>query len=278
MAPRAREGKKKNNIVTDVVVSPSPSKKFKKFMKKGGKIGRNECRPSKPRIFTDKLVLETAGPNGNFTVLKAVQSSNGLGAYIASLYEAVRKFENDEVNSCDLVEKFDSRMSTPLFLRESHEKNKKLENGYESKGKVYHRVGFVGWPDEEADYLLREEKFRNECEKVLKDSNSGSKGKLTQYVQWDPENHSKTHPGGKFRSLDEIFLDESVGDILRRYMMPSDLDDTEAYKYLQENGSNKWFSRKKSNKKYSMYAVETFGFPAESGEDTEYEEESEGDM
>ena len=62
--------------------------------------------------------------------------------------------------------------------------------------------------------LFFEKLMRDECEKILLNNNQGRKTKKL-YREWNPDLHSKT--GNEFRFLNNIFTDESVGEIMLSY-------------------------------------------------------------
>ena len=227
--------------------------------------------------YKDVVMLETMGPMGMIVVIWIVQQATGLGGFLGTILKLCKdKFVNNI--ECPFIDEYDCRVYVPLFERANHNVNNKRGVGYLSKGKEYHRVVFVGSPDRldpDEEDVEREKRFRDACVKELTEHQDRTNGKVTTYVPWDPKKHSKTPTEGGYRALDKIMTDESVADVIKAYMVPSTIMDKDVYKYLQENGMGKLYSRKQGTKKYSDYAQETFGFPGTAGDQTDYEDNNE---
>ena len=66
---------------------------------------------------------------------------------------------------------------------------------------------------------------------------------------------------GGYRSFDEVFIDETVVNILYAHFVPSNVDPKDIYQYLIDNEITNIFKRKKSTGKFSTYCVNVLGFP-----------------
>ena len=97
------------------------------------------------------------------------------------------------------------------------------------------------------------------------------------FVAWD-ESHSLTaktlEASGTYKSLDEVFTDESVGSILYTIFVPPIIKFKDIYKFLIDSKLTNIYSRKKSNGRYSDYAVKMFGFPSDEKDGIITDEES----
>ena len=117
--------------------------------------------------------------------------------------------------------------------------------------------------------------MRNECEKILLKTADSTKNRVTQYLSWNKNKHSTTTT--PFRSLDEIFVDETVDIIMMAYAFIEGFNRLDVYKDFKEKGIRGYFSRSKTTGLYSVYAQEHFGFPTNTttnGEDSDSESSS----
>ena len=73
---------------------------------------------------------------------------------------------------------------------------------------------------------------------------------------------------GRLKSLDEVFIDESVANILFTYYVPSNIEKKKVYQFLVANKLTNIYKRRKSDGKYSKFCVNVFGFP----EDSEFDD------
>lgn len=139
---------------------------------------------------------------------------------------------------------FDVACSTYLFLRESHENNEKHDMGYQAKnGHTYNRCGIFAWPSDNVKEkqgvldITVEKKFRDVCYELLAASSSKIPAEESIAV-WD-KSHSLTHKTfmqcGRLKSLDEVFIDESVANILFTYYVPSNIEKKKVYQFLVAN-------------------------------------------
>ena len=106
--------------------------------------------------------------------------------------------------------------------------------------------------------------MRDECKKILLNNNQGRKTK-NLFKEWNPDLHSKT--GNKFRFLDNIFTDESVGEIMFSYYFEANCDHSKVFNVLQEKNINGFYSKHELTNKYSDYAIKNFGFPNDNATD-----------
>ena len=74
--------------------------------------------------------------------------------------------------------------------------------------------------------------------------------------------------------MDEVFTDESVGSILYTIFVPPIIKFKDIYKFLIDSKLTNIYSRKKSNGRYSDYAVKMFGFPSDEKDGIITDEES----
>ncbi len=61
-----------------------------------------------------------------------------------------------------------------------------------------------------------------------------------------------------------MFTDEIVADILVSYYIPDEIERKDVYQYMVDNEITNIYKRKESNGKYSDFAINHFGFPADS--------------
>ena len=262
-------------------VTPIKSKK-KKCLKKGPKkspkkppkkLGNNNTRSTK----MDIIYTETVGE----FVVATVYRQDGTPGYVYPILKAIRDGNNDLANDC----MFDCRIKEPLFIRHSRKVNEKVDLNVLNKS--LYQLGFVSSPDtqrfkipnvssDNESTLSYEKLFRDEIEKILlDDSKASGKGITTEYEAWDPSKHSKTNNPN--RKMDDIFIDQSVHDILESYYIQGDHEDHKVYDYLQEYSVQVFYSR--FNGEYSTSAKK-LGFPkvkVEDGIDSEYDSDSSDD-
>ena len=268
--------KTKRNASSPPSSNDSKKKKLNVYKMKI-KVGQGIQRKAE---YMDEVLAETLGPMGMIVALWVVQYATGYGGFMGKMLELCKgKFIHGM--ECSFIDEFDCRIYVPLFERVSHTTNNKKGVGYVSKGREYHRVVFVGSPDRldpDEDDVAREKRFRDACVKQLEELNEKDKsGRVTKYVPWDPKRHSKTPKEGGYRALDKLMTDESVGDVIRAYMVPAHIVDHEVYSYLKQNGIGNLYSRNEDTKRYSYYAQKQFGFPDSAGEQTDYEDNDDDD-
>jgi hypothetical protein len=216
------------------------------------------------------------------------QKQTGHGGFTAPLNIALRngtKYSN-ELRSEHV---FDCRISDQLYLRQSHDNNSPVKIGYKNSiGNEYDRCGFVSCPSRfNVDFrnmtdIEIENKFRDQCEKILKHYNETNPKKKpdreTVYDSWDDNLHSLTTNNP--RSLDEIFTDQSVLTIVSMYLVTT-LPSKCAYNMFKKEGiSASIFSRNKNTGMYSKTAIEELGYPnniVAPGEVSELENETSDD-
>ena len=109
-----------------------------------------------------------------------------------------------------------------------------------------------------------EKKLRGARSSVLARANSQSAD--GQFVDWT-SSHSLTaktlaRTGGKCKSLDMVFVDETVGNILCECFIPSHTPKEEAHGLPTERKVKSTFTRKKSGK-HSALAISEFNFPSD---------------
>lgn len=273
-------------------VTPEKRKKKKKHKHKKTKdnkvtkVARTTKVPAKKaakpkQIFWDEIFSERAGPDGSYVVIIVKQKSSGHAGYIHHLLKALEN--NPVASSLKSESAFDCRISTTLFLRQSHDINKRVGIGYGNSTNL-HRIGFLANPNlsvklKSKDPVHMELLTRNECEKVLlKTAVQNTSNKVTHYMAWDQSKHSTTT--NPYRSLDEIFIDETVDVIMTAYALVEGFNRLDVYKQFKQNGISGYYSRSKTTGMYSVYAQEHFGYPPNSttnGEDSGSESSSDDD-
>ena len=113
--------------------------------------------------------------------------------------------------------------------------------------------------------------FRDVCYELLAATSSLKIPSEESTAVWDTS-HSLTHKTfmecGRLKSLDEVFTDESVANILFTYYVPSHIEKKKVYQFLVANELTNIYKRRKSDGKYSKFCFSVFGFP----EDSEFDD------
>ena len=146
----------------------------------------------------DVIITESTGQNGCLTVVQVVNKKNhNIGSYnkpIVDYNNKPKKF---------MPEDFDVAQSTYLYVCDSEENNGKKLMGYKTnKGKEYHQLATVGWPDSwmYGDGLAKKKAFRD-CRFEILVNRSTWDRVADQYSPWHPVTSITETP---FRSLDKI--------------------------------------------------------------------------
>jgi len=210
---------------------------------------------------------------GDTMMLLVEKETSKHGGYLTPLLKAGIKMSFKPFGES----MFDVTCSTYLFLRESHENNNKVGMGYQAKnGYTYNRCAIFAWPSdnvkENCEGVLDinvEKIFRDACYELLA-ANCSKIPADESIAAWDTS-HSLTQKTlkecGALKSLDEIFTDESVANILFTYYVPSNCEKKKVYQFLVANEFTNIYKRKKSDGKYSTFCVSIFGFPEDSNFD-----------
>ena len=109
-----------------------------------------------------------------------------------------------------------------------------------------------------------EKKFRDVCFNILARANGRSID--SKFLSWT-SSHSLTaktlaRTGGKCKSLDMVFVDETVGNILCEHFIPSHIPPEKVHEFLAKRKIRNIFTRKK-NGKHSAFAISEFNFPSD---------------
>jgi len=272
--PEVRNIPKIGDITTNTDASPrnvSPEKGKKNKRKhqnrkiKAGTHKVSAKSAAKPKqIFWDEIFTERAGPDGEYVVIIVKQKGSGNAGYIHNLLKAL---QNDDTMVARLKSEseFDCRISTTLFLRQSHDINKKVTLGYGSNSNI-HRIGLVGNPNFKfrlptKDPVQVELLMRDQCEKILRKTSDTTSNRVTHYMSWNKDKHSTTtNPP---RSLDEIFVDETVDIIMMAYAFKEGFNRLDVYEDFKKKGIKGYYSRSTTTGMYSVYAQEHFGYPTD---------------
>jgi hypothetical protein len=275
------------NMVSVVHSSPGRQKGRRTF-KSPKKSGKDDVIADKNVTWLNDAIITQSIFNVDFFVASIVRK-NGDGGFIYPVIKAIQDGNQEIRNGKDKVEGigaklvnrnlWDCRMIDNVYFRVSREINLKVKQ-YTNSTRDFYRTGIVCSPNQAnmitfdrdlasqeqedvVNYLAFERKFRDEIELILHAADKlkhGEKARTlrTKYDSWNPDLHSATRTKG-FIFLDHVFIDESVGNILKTYYVKSDVHDSDVYKWLKENGCNCFFSRYKGF--YSSYAQSVFGFP-----------------
>jgi len=253
----------------------TPEKKKKKLKLQRVQPGKG----AKPKMIFDYVITtEKAGPDGNFIVVTMHQKKTNTSGYLHPINLSISNPDDMGGIGTKLVdpERFDCRLCNNLYLRQSHDTNTRIEVGY--RPGIY-RIGVISMPNKEAMISFSKESapnstfierlFRDECESILLEAqkNNPQQKRESRFVHWNREEHSLTSDPN--RSLDQIFVDESVGHIMMAYYFAEDADRNGVYSFLKLNEATGFFSRNKKTGKYSSYAIEEFGYPSGDVSDTE---------
>ena len=204
---------------------------------------------------------------GDQIVLLVERSPSKLGGFIhplskESFKDEFKPFKEDH---------FNCHSNGHCFPRMSHEDNSKVPVGLAAKnGRMHFRTAILCEP---AQHLLDgnglctvelEKEFRDTCHSIL--SKWCKKVQPSEaYVPWS-SNHSMTantlSERVKCKSLDMVFIDDSVGKILYDYFVPAEIEPKDVHKFLVEQGIDNVFTRKE-NGKFSDCAISMFDFPSD---------------
>lgn len=257
-------------------VNKTPSPKKPKLFKSPKKGPSNESIFGKPIVRTDVIHTWAVGYNSEFLVA-TVEKSNGVAGYmypVRKLLE-VRTSDNDVGKALITSDVFDCRNTNNLFMRKGRAVNQKIQI---TNGKPYCQIGIVSSPNKNMSTSMKgcdkagtnteyyEKYFRDEIESVLlhaekvkmEEKKVREHNIVTRFEPWNHLKHSRTNREG-ITFFDHVFYDESVGDILRVYYLPTTLEDAGVYNFLKKPGWNCFFSR--YDGRYSDYAINVFGFP-----------------
>jgi len=282
-----RNNRKKTNQATMTKSTGGPStttskQAAKKAMNKlNSKFKKNSTveSPNKSRIrlkreditsvsFGDKDVIltETIGM-GDMIVLHIEKSKSKIAGFIHPLAK-----ESFNKNSIEFNEQnFNCHSNNKhLFLRRSHELDVKVPVGKASaNGVMYNKTAILCEPnismldDNGCCTVELEKKFRDVCFSVLAEANN--RDPTEQFAEWT-SSHSLTAKTlaetGKCKSLDMIFVDETVGNILHECFIPSHIPKEEVHEFLTKHKIKNIFTRKK-NGKCSAFAISEFNFPSD---------------
>jgi hypothetical protein len=254
----------KGNLASTTFASPV-KKKIRTSNKKYG------AEYEKHIIFT-----ETIGA-GNTIVLYCQKSLSKHGGFISPLLKKSLQDDHNSPKNVFGVHAWDVASNTYLFLRKSHEEDKKTGMGFPAKNGIeYNRAAIFSYPSEsvlentqtEKDeiQLKTEKKFRDICFNILAEFCIKVPADES-YVAWDPS-HSLTKSTlkqrGTYKNYDEVFTDTCVANILSEFYIPDHISDNKVYQYLVDNQIANIFFSRRTNGKYSDFATGTFGFPKNS--------------
>ena len=138
------------------------------------------------------------------------------------------------------VNTFDCRVSTHLFLRQSHDNNTKIW----LTGKNLYEFGIVALPLPNKMAMLEssgnnvtncvhfEKLMRDQCEQILLNQPSHANNKITKYSAWESLKHSHTQNPHWY--LNMIFIDEHVDFIIMMaYCLKLNFATQNVHKYLK---------------------------------------------
>lgn len=215
----------------------------------------------------DVILTESVGL-GDMIILKIEKSESKIGGFIHPLAkESFNKncIEFNEQNfNCHSNNKH-------LFLRQSHENDIKIPLGKASANGVMHnKTAILCEPnismldDNGCCTVELEKKFRDVCFNILARANGRSID--SKFLSWT-SSHSLTaktlaRTGGKYKSLDTVFVDETVGHILYECFIPSEIPKEKVHEFLTKHKIKNIFTRKK-NGRFSAFAISEFNFPSD---------------
>ena len=232
------------------------------------KIKRSDASSKRLGSKHEKSIIHTETIcMGDQMVLFVEKEVSKLGGFTTPLGKECLKDEYQPFSEGE----FNCHSNDYYYLRKSHEDNSKIPDGKPSKnGKMYFRTAILAEPnpsmlDEDGKCSLELERdFRDACYQVLARWCNRIPASDT-YVPWQPSHSMTKKTVGsihRLKSLDEIFIDESVGKILYDYHVPGNVAPKDVYQFLKENDISCAFTRK-ANGTFSDYAVHTFGFPCD---------------
>ena len=281
MAPPKKSSPSSKGRNTKAPISPPrhnrKKKQFKSPKKDALKAGETE-----PIVKKDIIVTESIGYGTEFLVA-TIESAKGVPGFLLPVKNVVMNGDDGTPGVKQIItggDYLDCRNKYNLYMRQSRERNEKIP----INGKHFYKLGIVSNPNKESlwrngctpaeldaegeNNLAYEKYFRNAIEDVLLEAEkekikaTGVCPKIiTRYERWNPSIHSRTPTTGITRFLDHLFIDESVGEIVKSYYQPGDIDDSQVYQFLKDGGFNCFFSR--YNGFYSQYAQREYGFPGD---------------
>ena len=223
---------------------------------------------------TRKVILTERVMDGEAIILKVEKEDQDVGAFSWPIHKKNVKsalahpFEPYGQNEWDVA------CTALLFERVSHEQNIRKQMGV-VKGTTYHRCVMFSWPDADKHGtdgkigIGTEEKLRDLAHSLLREAERD--GSEDQFAPWN-SSHSLTK--SPFRSLDQILTDESIGHVLTTCYLPKDLNESDSFGYMMKHGITNVFTRKKSNGRFSKFAMR-LGFPSDSVSEKSVDEEPE---
>ena len=236
--------------------------------KKRLKIKRSDASSKRLGSDRDKQVLmtETIGM-GDQIVLFAERTPSKLGGYMTPLSKESQKNEFTPFDD----DHFNCHSNDYYFLRKSHEDNSRVPMGKQAiNGHMYNRTAILCEPSAQVLHkdgtctVEVEKAFRDACFTLL-EKKSKAVNPRDEYVDWT-SSHSMTATTlatrGEYKSLDMVFVDESVGKILYDYFVPAHIEPKDVHEFLLKNGIHNIFTRKNDGR-FSDYAVNTFNFPSD---------------
>ena len=250
----------------------TPTKKKNRIQQSEAGARQFGCESTRKVILTERVM------DGEAIVLKVMKEDQDVGAFSWPIHKKNVKSALAQPFEPHGQDEWDVACTALLFERASHEQNhrKQMTPTPTGKGGTFHRCVLFSWPnadkhgtDGKID-IGTEEKLRNLAHSIIRDAEKD--GYEDQFAPWDIS-HSLTKT--PFRSLDQILTDESIGHVLTTYHLPKDLKESDSFGYMMKNGIKNVFTRKKSNGRFSKFAMR-LGFPTDTliPSDSAFEDDS----
>ena len=256
--PKNKKNPRSNSDAVDGLKPRYSPKKLKASVRPNPK--------TKVKTYLSTIYTERVGKFGEIMVCHVKKQNGNLGFMYPCVHAIRGSMENvgdqDHIgfkltNENDLDCRLGPTRDDLLYLRKSREDNSKIiaANGYAA-------IAIVSFPNNDSLYGLQEpiayeKHFRDMVEMVLVsyDKRNNKEGNFkTKFAEWNPIEHSLTRPVP--RLLDEVLIDDSVGEVLTRYVIGEN-DNGNAYDAIKDE--NSYFSMVDGS--YSDYSIENFGFP-----------------
>ena len=241
-------------------VTPENKKKRKKMMPRVSREKATQPMDAETSFFTESL-----GPNGDFLLFTG-NIHRKRDPFLWPICEAIKDPSQKGGEVLVDAAKLDCRLANPKFLslRKSPQENEKIP--FKSPKGLF-QMAVVAYPNKnnytkelKKDPFHLEKMFFDECQKIL----ARYDGKTNQLNQWTKANTFTVQ--GKYRPLDHVLMDETVGHILSVYFVDNETGNTrEIYETLEEyETQDMFFSKNPKTDAYSDIAVAEYGYPRSS--------------
>merc|ERR1712107_952003 len=214
-----------------------------------------------------KLLSSSSGLKKFFAkeIIKTYLLGNGFGVHIyrkelsdgrevpgyAYSFMRYTRDGKPDIDNIASVDKLDVRVSNYSYHRESHESNSpvKTSKGYNEivivfKPNLEHYGNAIILEDDSGGHeftVSSVEHMTNDAQVFC--SLMENKNLEASFKPFDPS-HDLTDTAN-LKSMDELITDESTYYVLKHYVLPEEVTDSDVYKYLRDNEMEYFYSRKR---------------------------------